>query len=69
MDRVRRILTIAWNKVQQVVQDYALAACFLLPLLIASMMAGMNLSLSASARGQEGAILVHLGLVSHDSAV
>jgi ABC-2 type transport system permease protein len=70
MKKLRDILTIAWKEVQLIAQDRgSLAVYFLLPLLIGSMMASMNLSMSASARGEEGAILLKVGLVNQDMGV
>ena len=70
MHRLREVLTIAWKEVQLIVQDRgSLAVYFLLPLVIGSMLASMNLSLAASARGDKGAILLRVGLVNQDSGV
>lgn len=70
MNRLRDVLTIAWKEVQLIAQDRGgLAVYFLLPLLIGSMLASMNLSLAASARGEKGAILLNIGLVNQDGGV
>ena len=70
MNKLRDVLSIAWKEVQLIAKDRgSLAVYFLLPLLIGSMMASMNLSMSASARGEKGAILLKVGLVNQDTGV
>ena len=68
MSKLRDVLTIAWKEIQLVARDRgALAILFLLPLLVGSMMASMNLSAANAARGQKGAILLKVCMVNLDT--
>jgi ABC-2 type transport system permease protein len=68
MNKLRDVLTIAWKEIQLIARDRgALAILFLLPLLIGSMIASMNLSGANSSRGQQGAILLKVCMVNQDT--
>ena len=68
MNKLRDVVTIAWKEIQLIARDRgALAILFLLPLLIGSMMASMNLSAANSARGEKGAILLKVCMVDLDT--
>ncbi len=68
MNNWRHIQSVVWKDIQVLSKERgALAVLFLLPLLVGSMMASMNLSMAASARGERGAILLDVGLVNRDA--
>jgi ABC-2 type transport system permease protein len=68
MNKLRDVVTIAWKEIQLIAQDRgSLAVLFLLPLLIGSMMASMNLAAANAARGQKGAILLNVCVVDLDT--
>jgi ABC-2 type transport system permease protein len=68
MNKLRDVVTIAWKEIQLIAKDRgSLAILFLLPLLIGSMMASMNLQAANAARGQKGAILLKVCMVNQDT--
>jgi len=68
MNNLRYVLAVAWKEIQVLAKDRGgLAVFFLLPLLIGSMMASMNLSMASSARGEKGAILLNVVLINADA--
>jgi ABC-2 type transport system permease protein len=67
MNKLRDVLTIAGKEIRLITRERgALAILFLLPLLVGSMMASMNLAAANAARGQKGAILLHVCMVDLD---
>jgi len=70
MNKLRDVLTIAWKEILLIAKDRGvLAILFLLPLLVGSMMASMNLQAANAARGQKGAILLKVAMVNQDTGV
>lgn len=70
MNKLNDVLTIAWKEIQLIAKDRgALAVLFLLPLLVGSMMASMNLQAANAARGQKGAILLNVCMVNQDTGM
>jgi len=70
MNKLRDVVTIAWKEIQLIAKDRgSLAILFLLPLLIGSMMASMNLQAANAARGQKGAILLKVSMVNQDTGI
>jgi ABC-2 type transport system permease protein len=70
MNRLRETLSVAWKEVQIIANNRgALAIYLVLPLLIGSMMASMQLSMTASFRGEKGAILLNVGMVNQDTGL